>query len=132
MSRKKNRKQDSDETGKLSFSLNQNTIKVDITDRDGITHECELRELPGNDRDAWMNFRQSRIRAVGKDSAEIKDWKGLQSNLVYRSLFKVSDDSQFPEKDIEKWPAGVLDGLFRAALDLSGLNETGEDEEGND
>jgi len=114
-------------TLELTFELERKSLEVKLGGEDYL-----LVELDGTMRDRYLTGLASRVKGGGT-TATVKNFNGLQGSLLAMSLKKLVDGTQVavPLGEIQKWPASVVDGLFTAARDLSGLDDE-DDEEGND
>ena len=117
------------------MSKDNDTLEIDLVLKSRPVHfkakdatiHGELRELDGTGRDEWMNFVASKAK-FGPDGKPTgaKDFKGVYSFLLVRSLFK-DDGTPFTEKEINAWPSSAQEKLFKASQKLSGVD--GEDAE---
>lgn len=87
----------------------------------------KLIELDGLARDQVMadSFARMSFDKEGKPTG-LKNVVGLQAKLVATCLYKVKPDAGLePVSDgiIQRWPSTVVEGLFQAAQELSGLRE---------
>lgn len=114
----------------LEFSLNLETIPVKINGEQYL-----LVELDGRERDHYLNSLGNRVR-IGPNGQPtgMKTFDGLQASLVAASLRKVVDGAreQVDAATVQKWPARVVDALFKEAQRLSALDEKTEEEVGKD
>lgn len=122
----------------LEFELDRRERPVKINNEDYI-----LVELDGRQRDKYMASigRRSKTGADGK--TELKNYDGMQADLIAESLYKIVGDERQPVAVavIQSWPSRISSKLFDVASVLSGLVEEkkekkeGEEEEaeaGND
>lgn len=114
----------------LEFDLTRKERRVKIKDKDGVVTEYILRELTGPGRDKYINGLSRRMKTIKGGGTIISDSEGLQADLISRSLFDKSGQ-MIPSVIIQKWPAGVLSKLFKAAQRLSGLGDDAEEDAGN-
>lgn len=108
-----------------------------------------MAELTGVQRDRYLTAVAGRLKHTGDSRPTVKSFDGLQSSLVGMALRKLKDgvaplgdhcssehleEQTEPVKEvtIQGWPAAVVSALFKAAKDLSGLDEEDEEDEGND
>lgn len=117
----------------LVFSLEKKTVPVTIDNEKYV-----LVELDGALRDKFLNNLGGRLRTgTGGQPAGLKNFDGLQADLVAKSLFKLVNGEHEPVKEdtIQRWPGRVIAALFKEARTLSALNlgkEDDKDQEGND
>jgi len=131
----------------LKFDLDLKTKPVEIGGDAYV-----LVELTGMQRDRYLTAIAGRLKQVGgSERPTVKNFDGLQSSLVAMSLRKMKDgvtaapsDGSYTaealeeqtdpvsEKTIQNWPAAVGSALFKAAKELSDLDQEDEGEEGND
>lgn len=114
-------------TDGMEFDLSLQTIPVSLKNAEtGQPEEYEIRELTGDQRDAYLNTVRKRMRRVGEHS-EITDFKGLTAQLLTRSVFRVDTGKAVTEDEVQSWPARVQQALFDKSRELSGLDkEEGE------
>lgn len=95
-----------------------------------------LVELDGTQRDAYLNAVAARMRTNAQGQpAGVKNFTGLQADLLSRSLFsQASDGSRKPvdAATIQKWPARVQAALHKKAKALSALDDEADAKAGND
>ena len=116
----------------LQLNLILKVQPVTLESEDGPV-DCRLYELTGESRDEYMNLVRTRTDARTKT---VKDFKAVQANLIRRALKRVDEDGEekdFTINEIQNFPASAITALYKAAIELSGLDEKKEDdEEGND
>lgn len=115
----------------LNFDLILQELPVTLTNADGVAEQYVLRELTGRGRDQYLNNLTGRLVTDAKGNSRMKDFTGLQSNLVGRCLFR-KDGQAVTEAELVQWPARVLSKLFDKAKELSGLDDDAEEEAGNE
>ena len=116
----------------LNFDLVLQELPVTLRDAQGQAVKYVLRELTGKGRDQYLNNLTGRLVTDAKGNSRMKDFTGLQTNLVGRCLYRAGDDSPVPEKELHDFPARVLTKLFDTAKEISGLDDEAEDAAGND
>ncbi len=118
---------------KLVFTLKLKEVPVEITDEDGAAKNYILRELTSDERSLFLNQLGKNVKVSGSGDGiqSITDHKFLQENLVSKCILD-EDRKKITREVIAKWPAKVVSGLFKAAQELSGLDEDGETEAKND
>ncbi len=126
-----------DEQEGLRFNLKKKEIPVTLIDPETEKdQEYMLRELDGEFRDEYLNKVGSKMRINERTGAilGLKNFKGIQSGLVMKCLVKVTDDGEeeVDEKTIQSWPSSVVTQLYNKARELSGLDESAEDDAKND
>ena len=116
----------------MSFSLKLKKEEVQIEDLDGIEQTYTINELPGKQRDEFLNGIGNRMKfnSAGK-TAGLKNYDGLQSGLLALCL-KDKNNESVPVKDLQDWPSSVLSGLFEIASKLSGLDKGADEEPKNE
>lgn len=105
------------------FSLVRNSIVVTLVDTDQKEVECELREMTASDRDEYLTELRKRVQ-VGKDgeATGVRDFKGLQADLVHACLFRSGE--RVPKDEIQGWPASAVTSIYQAAQQLNKLDRT--------
>ncbi len=118
---------------KLVFTLKLKEVPVEITDENGDKKNYVLRELTSDQRSIFLDQlgKSVKITGSGGEIQSITDHKFLQENLVVKCILD-EDRKKITREIIAKWPAKVVSGLFKAAQELSGLDEDGETEAKND
>ena len=103
---------------KLSFSLELKTEPVELD-----AEKYTLTELTGVTRDENMDSMRARMKFNDKgDAAGFTSFKGLQANLIHLSLTD-KDGKRVSIETIQSWPASVQNSLFKAAQELSALED---------
>ncbi len=123
----------------LEISLDRLEKPVRIKDKGGTPVTYTMCEMDGAGRSAYMNFVSGRMKIVGQDAqgkpiSKVKDFAGLQANLISRCLVDQNGE-RVSEATIEAWPSTAQNLLFKMAQEMNGLGEEKEkadDEEGND
>jgi hypothetical protein len=118
-------------TEAMELSLDLIEVPVKIAGEDYV-----LVELTGKGRDAYMNNLGARMRVKEDGSpAGIKNFDGLQADLVTRCLKKIKEDGtrgDITPAVIQGWPARVQTALFDRAKEISGLSDDAEEKAKND
>jgi hypothetical protein len=113
----------------LRFSLRKKEIEVIMEDDAGEELKMVLREMDGDERDAYLNGLKDRMTVKG-DTARIKNFAGHQVALIKRCLFYAGvDGAAVEESKIKKFPSSVQSDLFEAAHTLCGLDTKKDDDE---
>lgn len=129
----------SEEPLQFSLSIRTRPLQLDIPG-EGVV-DCELRELTGKQRDAYMNVigKRAKIGPDKKPTGMLSDFEGIESGLVADSLRRVEpiivDDkpvNTFEQSFIQSWPSSVITKLADLVREMSGLDDEGDegDEEG--
>ena len=127
---------DTQDDGVMRFSLELDEIEVEL--KDPKTKEVDqyiLREMDGSARDKYLGFIGAKMNLSGEGDSTLKDFDGLQANLLARCLFKLASDGERTcvEFDvIQSFPARVQTALFNKAKQMSGMDDDAEDTAGND
>jgi hypothetical protein len=120
----------------LKFNLDLDSIPVELESPEtGKVQKYVLKEMTGNARDQYISFIGKRMKTDEDGKQIVSSFEGLQANLLHSCLFKVDDngkESTVPIGSIQKWPSRVVESLFKAAKDLSALDDEAEEEAGND
>lgn len=131
----------------MSFTLERQEVPVKLKDpKTGTVHNYVLVELDGNGRDKYLNNLGGRIRTKTDGSpAGVKNFDGLQSNLVARALFRIEGGTEqedgtiiggtresVSEATIQSWPSRVQSALFDRVKAISGLDDEADKKAGND
>lgn len=118
----------------LEFNLDLAEIPVTLKGKDGVK-KCILRELPGNELEAYMESNKDRMDAVVTDGKVvvkgIKSYKGMFTSLLKRCLFEADGLTRVPEDFIKSLPGRVQQSLFTEAQKLSALTPDEQDKVGN-
>lgn len=105
----------------ISFELVRQEIPLDLGKTGKPTHI--LREMDGEMRDAYLNALVRKLDRSGEGKGSVKDFRGMQAALLSRCLFVVETGAPMPEAAIQALPAKTLQGLFKLAQDLNGLQD---------
>ena len=92
---------------------------------DGKLHK--LVELTGTERDKYLTNTSTRIKYEKGQAAGMKDLDGIQAQLLHLSLRNQETGERIPVATLQKWPASVLQKLYKLARELSALGD--EDDE---
>ena len=119
--------------GVVEFELSLDVIPVRlINPQTKQSEDYELWELSGVERDEYMNVMTRKVEvSAGAETARVKNFVGLQSALLCRSLRRKGDKECVREDVIQSFPSKTRDALFKMANELSGLEQEDSDE-GND
>lgn len=117
---------------KLVFSLKLEEVPIQITDENGVEKNYTLVELPSDERSVFLNQTGKKVKtSVDGKVQSITDYKFLQEDLLTKCVIDENRE-KITRETISKWPAKTVSGLFKAAQELSGLDEDGEAEAKND
>lgn len=107
------------------YVLKKKTIPIEIEQPDGQVRQCELRELSGAERNAYLNVQSRKVVQKGDGTGQVKDFTGMCSDLLCRCLY---DDAgtAIAANIIDTWPSEMQLELFKEAQRLSGLSNEGE------
>lgn len=101
---------------------------INVTGDDG--SNWELREMTAAQRDEYMNLLNKRF-----EGTRIKDFRGMHSDLLTRSLFRNGGENGGKPVTVEElaaWPASTTQDLADLASELSGLKKDKPGEEEKD
>ena len=115
----------------LEFSLARKEVPVLMQGTDGDDIHLTLREITGKDRDAFLNVLNSKTRIVDGKPSGLKNFDGIQTALLCKSLFTEAGEL-VTRKWVDELPASVVSTLFEKAQEISGLVDEDEDEAKND
>lgn len=115
-----------------NFKLDLKEVPITIDNEPHI-----LRQLDGKRRDAYLTDLANRVRVVDGKVGGLKNADGMQGKLIADTLLRENADGQLIHVKlsvIQSWPGTVLDELHKMCMELSGLDDKGEDDgtEGND
>lgn len=111
----------------LRFKLSVGVVPVVIEGEDGKEIVYEIREMMASVRDKYLDSLGDRMRTdtSGKFSG-IRKFDGLQASLLCQCLYD-GEGHLVPKEVIQKWPAGVVTGLFEEAQKLNRLDAKEEE-----
>lgn len=116
---------------KLEFSLKLKEEPVELTGSNDVVEKCSLRELGGAERDTHLDDMAKRMKFVNGKAEGLTKYANLQAGLVALCL-RGEDGKLKTIEQIQKYPSSVVQALYKAAQDLSGLSEAGEEDAKND
>ncbi len=122
----------------FEFELEMDEFPIKLKSKEtGQWDEYVLVELDGKLRDKYLNNLGGRIRTGPQGSSTLRNFEGLQSNLITRCLWKIvgADREAVDEPTIQSWPARVQTKLYDKCREMSGLTDekdNKEDDQGND
>jgi hypothetical protein len=107
---------------------------VNLKQTDGTVKQYTLRELPGDELEAYMEENKDRMDTVvegGKIVVRgVRSYKGMFTSLLKRALHN-DQGKKVPVEEIKTFPARVQQALFKDAQKLSALETVSEEEAGN-
>ena len=118
-----------DEVKELVFSKKRQEIPVTLESEDGDV-KMVLREFSGAIRSTFLDYLNSKTEIKNGKVSKMSNVGAIQSRLI--SLCLYHDNKAVPEKEILEMASTTIDGLFKAAQKLNGLDEGAEDEAKND
>lgn len=111
----------------IIVSLSFNKLVVDAAGPDGPVL-MEVREMNASSRDTYMQALSSRMEMDKEGKAvSVKNYQGLQSDLLSRCLFRGND--LVTQEEIQTWPATAVQTLFDAAQKLNHLEKDEQTEQ---
>lgn len=128
-----NEKDRADLLAPISLTTKREHIPVTISDGDGKETEYYLQEMDGTQRDSYISLMSKKV-SVGVDGkvSGVRDFSGLQSQLIIRSLVHKETGKFVEEKLVNSWRASLQNILFERASRLNGLDKDAEDDAKND
>lgn len=115
--------QEVQEETQFDFVLEYDSFPVNITDpKTGEVSEFELREMPGNKRDAFMNRMRGKVNKDGT----VKDYTDVQADLLAMVMYPKGAETPVTIGAIRKFPAKMLDKLYTKAVHMNALNKEAE------
>ena len=116
----------------LQFTTVLEEQKVKLDSGGGVVKEYTLKELTGPQREDFLDNLGTRLRYGDNGKPQgLKKHRGLQASLLKMCLY--GDDEKLVAKDfLDTLPTRTIEGLFKAAQTISGLNEDGAEEAKND
>ncbi len=115
----------------LKFTLELEEVPIKITDKDGETKAYTLKELTSNERSIFLNQTGKKVKTSQDGNVQsITDHKFLQEDLLTKCVLD-EEGNAITRETLSTWPAKTVSGLFKAAQELSGLDEDGETEAKN-
>jgi len=114
---------------KISMVLKERPVLVE--EANGRKRKFILRELNGQQRDAYLSWMSKRIKFEDGKAANVTNFEGMQSELLAKCLH--DEEGKFVPVAIlqSQFPASALSVLFEAAQTLNGLNIEGTEEAKN-
>lgn len=113
----------------LVSSFKQETVK--IANAEGVVEEYTIREMNGQQRDLHMNATGNRVRWVDGKTAGIKDFNGMQADLLTRCLYG-PDGKIVTAGAIQAWPATLVSALYKRAQALNAISGKGAADDAED
>jgi hypothetical protein len=100
-------------------------VKITDPDSGGVVFEGKLSPMSGEAREAFFQDSLASRDAGGEVEKQVAP--GLLARTVCRCL-RSADGKQAEFAVVQSWDAEVLDQLFTACLEISGLNKEAETE----
>ena len=111
----------------MKFSLKRKEEPIELEDVDGNILQCKLRELSGEERDAFLSMMNDKVKYTGEGkSAGFRDYNDVESKLVSMALIG-PDGKNIEAKVIKTYPASVQAGLFDLAQKMNGLDKEADE-----
>lgn len=107
-------------SAELTTKLREETFEID-------GKEFSIRQLLAKERDAFMQEFRKRMEFQG-ETPIMKQFIGVQSDLLKRCLYETGKDKPMTEKEIQDMPAKVVQTIYEAAQELNGLTEESDKE----
>lgn len=118
---------------KLKLSAVRRELEVEIETAEGVVEDFILRETDGKGRDAYLNNLGTRMKTTANGKpAGLKNFTGLQSNLLAMCLFKKGEDKPVKEDFIQSLPSSTVKFLYEEAQKLCGIGDGAEEDAKND
>lgn len=111
----------SEETKTRKYSLKLSEIPITIIDKSGQEKDYTMHELSGKRRAQYLNEMNERISISPDGKTEVKDFEGIQENLLTRCL-KDEAGNFITVEVLGEYPSSTLSDLFDDAQTLSGLD----------
>jgi len=105
----------------IQLPLCREEIDVKLQGIDGQTKEYVLIELDGTARDEYLTDMSKRMKTVNGQT-EIKDYKGLQAQLICMCMRNKANNEQVEINDCQTFPGKTITKLFEACQKLNGLD----------
>lgn len=106
----------------LTIKLRLAEIPVKLEGPNGV-EDYTLREMPGKDRDVFLNENASRVKPGPSGSAGgLRDFTGVQSMLIVKCLFD-SQGKRVSRQIIDAWPCSAQTALFKKCVKLNALDD---------
>lgn len=114
------------------YDLEPTEFKFKLRNKDtGVVEDYTMRELLGNEREAYMNSIINKFEMTSNGRSRVKNFTGLQSGLLCRCVYD-AEGTLVPEKVLTKWPSRLQSDLYKRAQKMSGMDETAEETAKND
>jgi len=110
----------------LEFTLKLDQIPIVLDGK-----KYSLQELTGQQRDAYMDDMNKRMRYVDGKAEGFTKFEGLQAGLLSKCLVD-PEGKNVSESEIQAFPSHVVQALFEKAQELSALDATNAEEVKND
>ncbi len=113
------------------LSLIAESVEVKIKDMSGQVQTYTLRDISGDERDAYIDMQVARLR-YGPDGTPggIKSMAGLMAKLVSLCLYDPTG-KRVDEKEVKKFPSALQSVLFQKAKTLCGLDDLAKEKAKN-
>ena len=106
------------------------TVQTDPKTQKEIRRRWYMLESDGNERDGYMNFTQTRMAKDSDGETTVKNFAGLQAQLIQSVLYSEADSSKPTLEEIQSWPSSTQKTLHDWAQQLCALvNNEDEDED---
>ena len=80
--------------------------------------EYYIMEMTAEERDDYLQVLSSRV-----NGEQLKDFRGVQAELLSRSMKKKKDGSPVTKEEIQQWPSSVVTTLHELAQKINLLSE---------
>jgi hypothetical protein len=117
----------SETNGEPVYDLTLKEEVVKVKTKDGNIVHYTIRELPGGERDKFMNGMNKRIEMNPDGTPKgVRDHSEIMADLLFRCVFD-EENNRIPISVVQTWPATLQEQWFRKAVALSGLNQKAEE-----
>lgn len=106
-----------------NFEVDEDPEVVTVTVRSKKSNEpkkWELRELSVERRSYYMNKLRGNL---SNDGETVKDFKGLQENLLVETCYDMATGEPVPRSEISGKPTKMIDKIFLRASYMNGLDK---------
>jgi hypothetical protein len=122
-----------DEKQPTEYSLAVREEPIILRGPDGqVARSLIMREMLGPGRAKYLNKVQARIKIAGGQAAGMTTFEGMNADLLEMCLFDAETQQPVKRAEIETWPAGMQEQMFKQAQRLNALNKQAVEDAKND
>lgn len=109
----------------LRFETSLKEVPVTLVDANGVERQCTLKELTGAQRSIYNESFKIKIQMDGDEAKAVpgEDFKTFPAEEFLSMCLYDENGVQISKEVIGAYPTATVEGLHKAALELSGMDK---------